>query len=69
MPRRPTIHTLEPIEWFPCLITTCQRKFRTIGGHTKHIQARHIGYVPHLQDILEAPRTPSPLMSGSNLSL
>ncbi|KAF8804341.1 hypothetical protein BYT27DRAFT_7259321 [Phlegmacium glaucopus] len=70
MPRCPTVHAIEPNEWFPCLIQNCQRKFQTIGSRTRHIQTRHDDHepqIPHLQNILEAPRTPSP-PAPNNLS-
>jgi Plavaka transposase len=41
MPRRPTIHAPEPQQWFLCSVADCPRKFRTISGRTRHINAKH----------------------------
>jgi len=71
MPRCPTIHTTEPKEWFPCLIQSCPRNFRSIGGRTRHTQVKHNDQNPFPQDMLRAPgRTPHPVtpdnFSGSD---
>lgn len=72
MPRCSTLHTTDPKEWFFCTIQSCPKKFRSIGGRTKHVQAKHPNdQLEGTQDMLGAPgRTPHPVtpdnLSGSD---
>lgn len=56
MPRRPTIHAPEPQQWFLCPFADCPRKFRTISGRTRHVNAKHNENDPRHEN--SAPQIP-----------
>lgn len=56
MPRRPTTaHAPEPQQWFFCLVAHCPRKFRTISGRTKHVNAKHDANDPRRENSPHIP--------------
>ena len=55
MPRYPTTHIPEPKEWFPCLVTTCDARFRSMNGRTQHIHAKHTSNKSRHDDLQDFP--------------
>ena len=57
MPRRSTTHAPKPQQRFSCLVAGCPRKFQTISGRTRHINAKHNTSDPRREN--SAPQIPS----------